>query len=387
MTTVSIPGVNVGERADARARISWVIPAAVIATTSIVVGVIWDISWHRTIGRDTFWTPAHMAIYLGGVLAGLSGAWLILTTTFGREALRSAGVRVWGFRGPLGAWIMIWGATAMLTSAPFDDWWHNAYGLDVKILSPPHAVLGLGMITIQIGILMLALTHQNRATPEQRARLGRVFAYTLGALLALLATVLMEHTVPHAQHKAAFYKIMAGVFLLFLVAASRASSLRWPATTATAVYMGLSAAMSWILPLFAARPLLGPIFNPVDHMVPPPFPMLLVIPGLAVDLLMQRIQGRDWRLAAALGAAFVWILFDVQWWFAEFMVSPYSRDIAFFAAQRWGYNIRQTPAILEFWGQTTDAVTVRSMVVATLIGIASSRLALGWGNWMRRVVR
>src|SRR5262245_4836820 len=151
MTSVSIPGVNVDERAETRAGISWVIPAAVIATTSIVVGVIWDISWHRTIGRDTFWTPAHMAIYLGGVLAGLSGAWLILTTTFGSEAVRATGVRVWGFRGPLGAWIMIWGATAMLTSAPFDDWWHNAYGLDVKILSPPHAVLGLGMITIQMG--------------------------------------------------------------------------------------------------------------------------------------------------------------------------------------------------------------------------------------------
>ncbi len=30
----------------------------------------------------------------------------------------------------------------MITSAPFDDWWHNAYGLDVKILSPPHVVAG-----------------------------------------------------------------------------------------------------------------------------------------------------------------------------------------------------------------------------------------------------
>ena len=48
-------------------------------------------------------------------------------------------VRFWGFRAPLGAWVAIWGAFAMLTSAPFDDWWHNAYGLDVKVLSPPHS--------------------------------------------------------------------------------------------------------------------------------------------------------------------------------------------------------------------------------------------------------
>jgi hypothetical protein len=385
MTSISITGVVVGDRAQERTGLAWVIPAALVATTSMVVGVIWDISWHRTIGRDTFWTPAHMAIYLGGMLAGLSGAWLILRTTFASDTQAPA-VRVWGFRGPLGAWIMIWGATAMLTSAPFDDWWHNAYGLDVKILSPPHVVLGVGMIVIQMGILMLALSHQNRAVEDQRRKLGAVFAYTLGALLAMLATMLMEYTVPHAQHEAAFYKITAGVFLLFLVAVSRASSLRWPATTAAAVYMGLSAAMSWILPLFAARPLLGPIFNPVDHMVPPPFPMLLVVPAFAVDVLMHRIRERDWRLAAAIGVMFVWILFDVEWWFAEFMLSPYSRN-AFFAAQRWGYNIRQTGGLLEFWGQTTNPVTLGSMVAATLIGIFSSRLALGWGNWMRRVVR
>ncbi|HYR31006.1 MAG TPA: hypothetical protein VEO93_03740, partial [Gemmatimonadales bacterium] len=52
------------------AQVPWYLIAVLLAATSTVVGVIWDISWHRTIGRDTFWTPAHMAIYLGGVLAG-----------------------------------------------------------------------------------------------------------------------------------------------------------------------------------------------------------------------------------------------------------------------------------------------------------------------------
>src|SRR6266576_3172273 len=51
------------------APVPWYLTAVLLAATSTVVGVIWDISWHRTIGRDTFWTPAHMAIYLGGVLA------------------------------------------------------------------------------------------------------------------------------------------------------------------------------------------------------------------------------------------------------------------------------------------------------------------------------
>src|SRR5206468_6518981 len=96
---------------------------------SAKVGILWDISWHRSIGRDTFWTPAHMAIYLGGVLAGLSCGWVVLKTTFaGTSDERAAAVTFWGFRGPLGAWVCIWGAFAMITSAPFDNWWHNAYG-------------------------------------------------------------------------------------------------------------------------------------------------------------------------------------------------------------------------------------------------------------------
>src|SRR6186713_3096627 len=70
--------------------------AVLFASTSVVLGVIWDISWHRTIGRDTFWTPAHLAIYLGGVVAGLTCGWVALTTTFrGSEADRDAAVRFW----------------------------------------------------------------------------------------------------------------------------------------------------------------------------------------------------------------------------------------------------------------------------------------------------
>src|SRR6266571_1627209 len=78
----------------------WYVAAVVIAATSAVVGVTWDISWHRSIGRDTFWTPAHLAIYLGGVLAGAACGWLVLRTTFSATVEeQAAGVTFWGFRG------------------------------------------------------------------------------------------------------------------------------------------------------------------------------------------------------------------------------------------------------------------------------------------------
>src|SRR5216110_1185963 len=86
------------------AALPWYCYAVVLGATSIVVGILWDISWHQTIGRDTFWTPAHMAIYLGGVLAGAACGWLVLRTTFsGTAEDQAAGVTFWGFRGPLGA--------------------------------------------------------------------------------------------------------------------------------------------------------------------------------------------------------------------------------------------------------------------------------------------
>ncbi|MBV9157528.1 MAG: hypothetical protein JO097_14790, partial [Acidobacteriaceae bacterium] len=47
----------------ASAHVPWYIWCATLAATSLMIGAHWDISWHSSIGRDTFWTPAHMAIY------------------------------------------------------------------------------------------------------------------------------------------------------------------------------------------------------------------------------------------------------------------------------------------------------------------------------------
>ena len=98
------PAVAARPRVETAAALPWYVTAMLAGSTSIVIGLLWDISWHMTIGRDTFWTPAHMAIYLAGTLAGLSCGYLILSTTFSAHAAaREASVRIWGFRGPLGA--------------------------------------------------------------------------------------------------------------------------------------------------------------------------------------------------------------------------------------------------------------------------------------------
>ncbi len=92
------------EAAGVEPAVPWYIRCTVTAVTSGLVGGYWDISWHMTIGRDTFWTPAHLAVYLCGVLAGTSSASLIFSVTLrSDEARHEAGVEIWGFRGLLGA--------------------------------------------------------------------------------------------------------------------------------------------------------------------------------------------------------------------------------------------------------------------------------------------
>jgi hypothetical protein len=370
--------------------VPWYIWAVAFASTSVVVGGIWDISWHRTIGRDTFWTSAHMAIYLGGAAAGLSCGWLVLRTTFAELAAgdRAAGVTFWGFRGPLGAWVCIWGSFAMIASGPFDDWWHNTYGLDVEILSPPHTVLAAGIMAIQVGAMLMVLSRQNNSgAHSQLARL--LFLYAGGVLIVSMATVAIEYVgFPNDHRNAPFYLVSAGIFPLFLVGISRASLSRWGATGAAAAYMALSVLMMWILQLFSAEPLLGPILRPVDSMVAPPFPLLLVVPALAIDLLIRRLPAQasrlsPWILSCAIGVGFVAVLLTVQWYFSAFLLGEGARNLVF-GADQWDYNSLPGPWQYEYWGTTVQA---SQLAWAALIAFVSARVGLWWGGWMSRVRR
>ena len=375
----------------------WALPAVLLASAAIVVGILWDISWHKTIGRDTFWTPPHLLEQVGAIVAGVSCGWLVLQTTFaGSDRQRAESVRFWGFRGPLGGWLTIWGTFVMITSAPFDDWWHNAYGLDVKIMSPPHMVLALGMISIVLGGMLLVLAAQNRAIGTAAVR-GPAQAFTVagGLLLVMVATMISEYASrANTMHQPLFYQVTAGAFPVLLVAFGRSGRLRLPATAAAAVYMGIILATAWILQLFPAQAKLAPIYTRVTHMVPPEFPLLLIVPAFAIDLLLRRVGRRhDWLLAMGLGLVFVSLLVAVQWFFGEFLLSPAARNF-FFAADQWPYMVRPGPWQHRFWGVPKDAagnldaaVLLRGLAVATLLAMGSARVGLWWGNGLSRVMR
>jgi hypothetical protein len=364
------------------------------AASCITIGIIWDISWHETIGRDTFWTPAHMAIYLGGALGGCVGGWLAVQYTFLASPMeRAASVRVFGARAPLGAWVAIWGAVAMITSGPFDNWWHNAYGLDVKIISPPHALLGLGMFGIIFGALLLVLTRQNRLHDGAGSGL---FVYVGGIFLVIAGVFVMEYTFPNMQHAAIFYQVCAVTFPFRLVALGRAARTSWPVSRVAAVYILIECLMIWILPLFPAQPRLAPIFNPVTHMVPPPFPLLLILPALAIDLVLRQAgAAAGWKrmvLALVLGAVFLAVFVPVQWFFAKFLISPQADNWFFVGNRVWSYGNQLGDWTTRFWrvnpsDSDANLLTLSAMSLAWALAAATSWLGLLLGGWMRKVQR
>ncbi|MEO5510580.1 MAG: hypothetical protein ABIS27_08105, partial [Longimicrobiales bacterium] len=348
---------------------------------------------------------------LGAAVAGsVCGAYVLWLTFRAPAAAKARTVKFWGFDGPLGAWVVIWGAMTMIVSVPFDNWWHGAYGLDVQILSPPHTVLMLGIFGIQIGILLFTLAAQNRTQPDGDAGTGHdpdnvpiqrrgkgstAFVYASGVLIMMVALAPYEIIgYANAWHRSLFYNVTAGGFPILLLGIARTARARWPATSAAAIYMGIMLATMWILQRIPAVPKLAPIYNPVTHMVPLAFPFVLIPPALAIDLL-ERQSGRirsDWLHALLAGVAFVGVMFMVHWFFAYFMLSPHARNF-WFGADKWPYMYQVREWRHQFWFPIGAGATsmvwpiVRALLVATMLATVSARIGLAWGNFAKRVLR
>jgi hypothetical protein len=373
-----------------RARAPWYIWLCVMAVTSAIVGIHWDIAWHRSIGRDTFWTPAHIAIYLCGVLAGVVCGYLILSTTFDKNSpLRESSVTMWGFRGPLGAFIAAWGGIAMLVSAPFDNWWHAAYGLDVRVISPPHVLLFMGNAAIEVGGIILILGQMNRsAAGTLRKTLNWLFLYAGAVLVLGLGIFIVSYSFPNQMHSAMFYRVACTALPFALVGIGSASHQRWASTKVAAIYMLFCMASIWILPLVPAEPKLGPVYQKVTHLIPAPFPILLVIPAFFLDLLREKLAGRNsWLQAAVAGSVFLLSLLAVQWPFSSFLLSPAARNW-FFGSHYFDYSTRPAGPIAHFLFFDMDKGSFwTNLALALFFAILMTRLGMAWGESLRRVRR
>ncbi len=380
-------------RDTAAAGVPWYIWTGVAGVTSSIIGGAWDVAWHRSIGRDSFWTPAHLMIQLCAVLAGLVGLWLVYQCTFRRDSpMRAASVSIFGLRAPLGVFLAGWGGVAMITSAPFDNWWHNAYGLDVKIVSPPHTLLILGVRAVSLGIFLLILAAMNRAADAGTSNfstLQKLVLYLGGTTTIGQMFFLQEYDWDVMQHRALCYIALAIGVPVVLATISEVSRFRWAATVAAAIYTVSIIAEILIFPLVHAEPKLGPVFFPVTHLVPAKFPVLILLPAIALDLMWQRMRAwKAWQIALVSGVVFVVVLAAVQWPFADFLMSPHSQN-RFFGTIYFDYNSRAEgyDRMRRFFAPDSGPTLWLGLVRASIYAAVSAWVGLLLGRWMRGVQR
>ncbi|HEY3744246.1 MAG TPA: hypothetical protein VGL53_30595 [Bryobacteraceae bacterium] len=382
-------GVRAKER-SAAATVPWYLWMATLAVTCAMTGIHWDISWHRSIGRDTFWTPPHLLIQLCGVLAGITCGYLILATTMGKNPeLKPSCVRIWGLYGPLGAFIAAWGGVAMITSAPFDDWWHQAYGLDVKIISPPHMVLALGIVSVEVGALILLLAFLNRASEEAKPMLRWMFLYIASMILVITATILMEETFIVVLHAAYPYEVLGFVLPFVLLSMGRASGDKWGATIIAGVYTVFYLLLLWILPLFPAEPKLGPVLHPVTQFIPPGFPLAVLVPAFLMDWISSRFRETPKWLPYLLGAVCFLTFLAAEWPLAGFLLqSPAAQNPIFGSIYRdYIEGPRSYIALHRFIPREPLGLFGERLLIGLCASMVMARAAFASAAWMKRVRR
>jgi hypothetical protein len=146
------------ERTERRLRQSfaWIILYLLLQAE---LGLAWDRRWHDYLGRDQFWIPPHMMIYSGIGLAGLLTLCFVLLDTH-RYRQHAPGVDdsstitvLRYFHAPLGFILLGFGALTDLIAAPFDNYWHELYGIDVTLWAPFHLMGTFGGIMVGIGTI------------------------------------------------------------------------------------------------------------------------------------------------------------------------------------------------------------------------------------------
>jgi len=125
----------------------------------------------------------------------------------------------------------------------------------------------------------------------------------------------------------------------------------------------------------------------VDRFVPPDFPVLIVVPAIFIDMLMQRAKsiGNDWILAAAIAVVFLATFAAVQWPFADFLMTTWARNRVF-VSNVMQYSVDPTIQARWYVLKTPDNLAA-GFAIALALAFVSARCGLWWGSWMARVQR
>ena len=152
--------------------------------------------------------------------------------------------------------------------------------------------------------------------------------------------------------------------------------------------------MVWLLPLFPAKPQVPPIYNPLEHLLPPPFPLLLVAPAIGLDLLFRKHPQfsqltRPWLQAVIAGLVFFIVFLVTQWTFAEFLLTDLADNWFFVGGGRhWPFFLKiDSLSRTAFWNTAREGMTLVNILIAAGLAVIATRAGLWLGTWMKAVKR
>jgi hypothetical protein len=276
------------------------------ASLLLMVGGAWDIAWHHTLGRDTFWSLPHLVLYSAVGMMGLVCLVMQVRTTVGRRtdvALDSTLVELWGLRAPRGFALAGVGVLGAVLSAPFDEAWHRLFGIDVTVWSPPHLFAIAAAGAIRLGLLVALVDEMSlagHAIPRQRlCLLWRRTTLAEGMLMLLFSVLLGNLLFALGAHE---LRAVSRTPILYPMLASLAV----PVVLVTGVrtLSRLGAATLIVVLLLAFQALLRGGLHGANFTLPPPWPLwpLYVVSALVVDVWSWVIRQRHqtvWHDAVA----------------------------------------------------------------------------------------
>ncbi len=256
----------------------------------------WDITRHALGEVDTFFTTAHLFLYAGVGMVSLAA--------LGNLYLR------WSRQGIpanllTGLDIVAFGSAIQLVAGPFDLWWHSTFGFDPVLLSPPHAMLIIGIAINGIGMSL---------------GLSRLFQYAStakpGGSILWSPSLIKGVT---ALGFTAMWTALNGVIYLFSIDTFTRSAITSILTTPGALLLLASTApivlltASRLVKGFGFITLIGALFMTVNifaDLIPriatfPEFTMFypaLIFPILLADFLLNREMANEMRTRLLVGA-------------------------------------------------------------------------------------
>jgi hypothetical protein len=264
-------------------------------------GVYFDTSWHRTLSRDSFWSPPHTCIYGGGLIAWAAAILAIVLASRGHLAdLGGPVCRIGSLVLPFGFTLAAAGVFIVVgISAPMDAWWHGVFGKDVLIWSPPHLVAVLGGATAAAGLLFAAAAQRGRGVLADPRLWKLAMLPPLVDLIFRGHWTLAHYTMTAATRTPDYYPFLVALSLpMIFVAAARVVA-PWAAPASAALF-------------FAATILVDVALRAIGferYTITP----VVAVPALAVALVFARAR-RPTRARAGVvaGAAFALVFVGME---------------------------------------------------------------------------